>query len=116
MNGKNRPAKSIRRSGIRIMASLVALLGSFACVLFLAVLNGSLGQLCAVGVTLSGAVGVARVLGEPIPLSYAQIAALIVGCGLLRGRRLCAVRPGGAVPHERGGDEAFLPRLSYSGG
>ncbi len=85
MNGKNRPAKSIRRSGIRIMASLVALLGSFACVLFLAVLNGSLGQLCAMGVTLSGAVGVAKVLGEPIPLSYAQIAALIVGCGLLRG-------------------------------
>ena len=85
MNGKNRPAEGTRRSGIRIMASLVALLGSFACVLFLAVLNGSLGQLCAMGVTLSGAVGVAKVLGESISLSYGQIAALIVSCGLLRG-------------------------------
>lgn len=77
--------KSIRRSGARIMASLVMLLGSLAYIMVLAVINGSLGFFCAMGVTLFGAVGVAKVMGEAIALSYGWIIALTIGCGVLRG-------------------------------
>ena len=75
----------LRRSGAVIMANLLLLLGSLAYIMVLAVINGSLGFLCAMGVTLFGAVGVARALGESIALSYGAIIALAVGCGVLRG-------------------------------
>lgn len=61
---------NLRRSGAKIMASLVLLLGSLAFIMVLAVLNGSVGFLCAMGVTLMGAVGVAKALGETIAQSF----------------------------------------------
>lgn len=76
---------NLRRSGIKIMASLITLLGSLAYIMLLAVLNGSLGFLCAMGVTLFGAVGIAKVLGEAVAVSYEGLLILIVGCGILRG-------------------------------
>ena len=75
----------LRRSGAVIMANLLLLLGSLAYIMVLAVINGSLGFLCAMGVTLFGAVGVAKALGESIALSYTAIIAFAVGCGVLRG-------------------------------
>ena len=77
--------KNLRRSGARIMASLILLLGSLAYIMLLAVLNGSLGFLCAMGVPLCGAVGIAKAMGEAIPLSYGWIITLAIGCGVLRG-------------------------------
>lgn len=77
--------KGIRRSGAKIMASLIMLLGSLAYIMVLAVINGSLGFVCAMSVTLFGAVGVAKALGEAISLSYSAIIALAIGCGVLRG-------------------------------
>lgn len=77
--------KAIRRSGVKIMASLVTLLGSLAYVMVLAVINGSLGFICSMGVTVMGAVGVAKALGEPIALSYWAIGGLAVGMGAIRG-------------------------------
>ena len=75
----------MRRSGAVIMASLIALLGSLAYIMLLAVINGSLGFLCAMGVPLAGAVGIAKAMGESIPLSDGWIIALAIGCGVLRG-------------------------------
>ena len=75
----NQVKQTLRRSG------MISLLGSFAAVLILAVINGSIGYLCAMSVTLFGALGVAKALGEPIWLSYEWIIALAVGCGILRG-------------------------------
>ncbi len=75
----------LRRSGANIMASLILLLGSLAYIMVLAVINGSLGFLCAMGVTLLGAVGVAKALGETIALSYGAIIGFAIGCGVLRG-------------------------------
>ena len=75
----------LRRSGAVIMANLILLLGSLAYIMVLAVINGSLGFLCAMGVTLFGAVGVAKALGESITLSYGAIIAFAVVCGVLRG-------------------------------
>ena len=77
--------KTTRRSGLKIMSGLILLLGSLAYIMLLAVLNGSLGFFCAMGVTLFGSAGIAKALGEAIPLSYGTIAALAAGCGLLRG-------------------------------
>ena len=76
---------NVRRSGAVIMANLILLLGSLSYIMILAVINGSLGFLCAMGVTLFGAMGVAKALGETIALSYGWIIALTIGCGVLRG-------------------------------
>lgn len=48
------------RSGAKIIASLILLLGSLAYIMILAVINGSIGFICAMGVTVFGAVGVAK--------------------------------------------------------
>ena len=75
-----------RRGGVQIAAELMKLLGGrLSAVMLLAVLNGSLGFLCAMGVPFFGAVGIAKALGESIPLSYGAIAGLCIGCGVLRG-------------------------------
>ena len=76
---------NLRRSGASIMANLILLLGSLAYIMLLAVVNGSLGFICAMGVPLCGAIGIAKAIGEPIALSYTAIIALAVGCGVLRG-------------------------------
>ena len=69
-----------RRSGVQIAAELMKLLGGrLSAVMLLAVLNGSLGFLCAMSVPFFGAVGIAKALGESIPLSYGAIAG---GCGI----------------------------------
>ncbi len=75
----------LRRSGAAIMASLILLLGSLAYIMVLAVLNGSIGFLCAMGVTVFGAVGIAKALGETIALSYGMIVTFAIICGVLRG-------------------------------
>ena len=75
----------LRRSGAVIMANLILLLDSLAYIMILAVINGSVGFICAMGVTLFGAIGVAKALGETIALSYGLIIGLAIGCGVLRG-------------------------------
>ena len=75
----------LRRSGAVIIANLILLLGSLSYIMILAVINGSVGFLCAMGVTLFGAIGIAKALGESIVLSYGLIIGLAVGCGVLRG-------------------------------
>lgn len=76
----------VRRSGIKIMASLIVLLGSLAYIMLLAILNGSIGYLCSMGVTAFGAVGIAKIIDETaVSLSYVWIIALCLSCGLLRG-------------------------------
>ncbi len=77
--------KQNRRSGAKIMASLILLLGSLSYIMILAVVNGSLGFISAMGVTLFGAVGIAKVLGESIALSYEMIVSLAILCGVVRG-------------------------------
>ena len=81
MNTTTKP----RRSGAKIMAQLIVLLGSLVYIMLLAVINGTAGFLCAMGVTLSGAAAIAKALGEEISLSYGALIALAVGCGVLRG-------------------------------
>lgn len=74
-----------RRSGAKIMASLIVLLGSLAYIMLLAVINGCIGNLCAMGVTVFASIGIAKALGETINMSYGLIIGLAIGCGALRG-------------------------------
>jgi ATP-binding cassette subfamily C protein len=85
MSTQMKRKKALRRSGAKIMASLIALLGSLSYIMVLAVINGSVGFVCAMGVTVFGAVGVAKALGEAIALSYGWIIGLTISCGVLRG-------------------------------
>lgn len=77
--------QQIRRSGFSIMISLMQMLGSLIYIVILAVINGSLGFLSAMGVTIFGAVGIAKALGENIGLSYQSIAFFAIACGICRG-------------------------------
>lgn len=73
------------RSGMRIMASLVVLLGSLSYIMVFAVLNGVAGYVCAMGVSVFGALGIAKFAGVSVALSYGWIIGLAIGCGVLRG-------------------------------
>ena len=80
----------LRRSGAKIMASLIVLLGSLSYIMILAVINGSVGFIAAMGVTVAGATGVAKALGilglcAEIPLAWGWVIGIAVGCGVVRG-------------------------------
>ena len=112
MNTTTKP----RRSGAKIMAQLIVLLGSLVYIMLLAVINGTAGFLCAMGVTLSGAAAIAKALGEEISFSYGALIALAVGCGVLRGLLRFAEQPlhclpsaGGAARQDLHGAAPSLP-------
>ena len=71
----------LRRSGAKIMASLIVLLGSLSYIMILAVINGSVGFI-ATGV--AKALGILGVCAE-VSLSWGWIIGLAVGCGVVRG-------------------------------
>ena len=80
----------LRRSGAKIMASLIVLLGSLSYIMILAVINGSVGFVAAMGVTIFGAAGVAKALGilglcAEVPLAWGWIIGLAALCGVVRG-------------------------------
>ena len=75
----------LRRSGLLIMLKLIQLLGPFALVMILAVFNGTLGFISSMGVTIFGALGVAKFLGAEIFISYEWIIGLAIAFGILRG-------------------------------
>ena len=77
--------EKIRRNGAVIMAKLIVLLGSLSYVMLLAVIDGSAGFLCAMGITLFGALGIAKILGETVALSYGAIIFMCIFCGVIRG-------------------------------
>lgn len=80
--------KQKRRNGFTIMAKLIVLVGSLAYIMLLAVVNGLLGYLAALGTTLFGAMGVATLLKEPVlygKVSVWLFVGLAVGSGVLRG-------------------------------
>jgi len=80
-----RKQNELRRSGAKIMASLIVLLGSLSYIMVGAIINGVLGFMCSMGVTVFGAIGIAKVLGEAISMDYSLIITLAISCGLLRG-------------------------------
>ena len=80
--------KQKRRNGFTIMAKLIVLVGSLAYIMLLAVVNGLLGYLAALGTTLFGAMGVAQIIDSTTFGSQVSVwlfVGLAVGSGVLRG-------------------------------
>ena len=80
--------KQKRRNGFTIMAKLIVLVGSLAYIMLLAVVNGLLGYLAALGTTLFGAMGVAQIINSSTFGSQVSVwlfVGLAVGSGVLRG-------------------------------
>ena len=67
------------------MANLILLLGSLVYIMVVAVINGSLRFISAMGVTFFGAVAIAKAIGESIPVSYEALIILTISCGVIRG-------------------------------
>ena len=78
-------SEKLRMNGIKIMFSLLLLVSSLSYIIILAVINGSLGFISAISITVLGSFAVAKALGEEIVMSYSLIIGLIIGFGLLRG-------------------------------
>lgn len=74
-----------RRSGFKIMKELILVLDHLKYTMLFAILNGTLGFLCAMGVTVSGAIYLAKYFGENIFLSYNSIILITILCGVFRG-------------------------------
>ena len=75
----------MKRSGIRVMASLVGLVKPLSGYMSLAVLLGLLGQLCATAITVLGGFAVLHALGMEQSVSLPAWFLLIGLCALLRG-------------------------------
>lgn len=75
----------MHRSGLNIMAKLFFLIDSLTYVIILAILNGSLGYITAISITLFGALGVAKLLGASIIFSWISIYVMIICFGITRG-------------------------------
>ena len=54
-------------------------------IIMLAVINGSLGYMMSIAITVLGSVGVAKLLGASIGISYQLLFFVIITCGILRG-------------------------------
>lgn len=78
-------SKKTRRNAFKIMTKLILLLDTLGYVILVAIINGVLGFLSAMGVTVFGALGISKLLGENISMSYQLIVILIISCGILRG-------------------------------
>lgn len=74
-----------RRNGLKIMLSLLSLVGSFSIIIILAVINGVIGFLSAMGVTLFGCLAVCKYLGMNVIMSYPLLITLAILSGVLRG-------------------------------
>jgi ATP-binding cassette subfamily C protein len=77
--------RGINMSNFKIIRRLLKLIGKFINVLILAVVNGAVGFLCGTAITVLGAIGLAKVLGSDINMSYELIIGLIIASGILRG-------------------------------
>ncbi|MFI3252421.1 MAG: ABC transporter ATP-binding protein [bacterium] len=70
----------------KVLYMLISLVGSFIGIVILAVINGTMGHLCAIAITVLGSIGVANMIGlSAVPISYSLIFILLVSFGVLRG-------------------------------
>lgn len=75
----------MKRNPFKIILKLFSLIGGFTFILILAVINGSIGFLCSISLTVLASLGIAKLLGVSIALSFPLLFGLIIGAGLLRG-------------------------------
>ena len=74
-----------KRNTFKVMFSLLKLVDKFVIVLFLAVLNGAIGNLLAVSISTLSVIALASLFGLDISISLTTLLILIVVFGILRG-------------------------------
>ena len=74
-----------KRSVFKVILSLLKLVDKFVVVLFLAVLNGAVGNLLAVSISTLSVIALSSLLGLEISISFTNLLIIIVICGILRG-------------------------------
>lgn len=72
-------------SFFHLLKGMLSLVKGKRCLIVLAVLVGTLGFLSAMGITFFGGLGVAKLCGEDVPLSFPWLLACILICGFARG-------------------------------
>lgn len=74
-----------KRNVFKVILSLLKLVDKFVFVLFLAVLNGAIGNLLAVSISTLSVIALSSLLGLEISISFTNLLIIIVICGILRG-------------------------------
>lgn len=75
----------MKRRVIKLISKLITLIGPFISVILLAVVNGVIGYLLAINITLFAGIAILKFLGIAISLSYPLIFTIIILSGILRG-------------------------------
>lgn len=75
----------MKRGIIKLISKLITLIGPFISVILLAVVNGVIGYLLAINITLFAGIAILKFLGIAISLSYPLIFTIIILSGILRG-------------------------------
>lgn len=75
----------MKRGVIKLISKLITLIGPFISVILLAVVNGVIGYLLAINITLFAGIAILKFLGIAISLSYPLIFTIIILSGILRG-------------------------------
>lgn len=75
----------MKRSFLKLINGLIALIGPFLFVLLIAVINGTIGYLLAINITLFASLAIVKFLGASLSLSYQVIFTVIIISGILRG-------------------------------
>lgn len=73
------------RGSFNTIIKLFKLIDKFIVVLFLAVINGAIGNLCAFGITFFSALTLASLMGLSINIPLYALIIIIIGLGILRG-------------------------------
>lgn len=75
----------MKRSILKLIGQLLKLIGPFLGVIFLAVVNGTIGFLLAMSITVFAALAVLKFMGVAVTMSYSMLFIIIIVSGLLRG-------------------------------
>lgn len=75
----------MKRGVIKLISKLITLIGPFISVILLAVVNGVIGYLLAINITLFAGIAILKFLGIAISLSYPLIFTIIILSGILSG-------------------------------
>ena len=70
---------------IKILPNLIKMIKGLLFIMLLAIINGTLGFICSMSITILGAVGIAGLVNNTVYINTYLLIGLIIGLGFLRG-------------------------------
>lgn len=77
--------KNENNGKIKILPNLIKMLKGLLFIMLLAIINGTLGFICSMSITILGAVGIAGLVNNTVYINIYLLIGLIIGLGFLRG-------------------------------